>query len=86
VRGYGRNELGPRVYVITDTSVNALDLDATALAGGEKVWRGVTTAPTGGNTALVLNAELRFPSPIFAQRMRLDCSSMRDRCGSAAIR
>jgi len=69
VRGYGRNELGPRVYVISD-SLGALDLDATALAG-EKVWRGVTTAATGGNTALVLNAELRFPSPIFAQRMRL---------------
>ena len=29
------------------------------------------TAPTGGNTAVTLNAELRFPSPIFAQRMRL---------------
>jgi hypothetical protein len=35
------------------------------------VWRGVRTTPTGGNTAIVLNAELRFPSPIFAQRMRL---------------
>jgi len=55
--------------VISD-SLGALDPDDTALAG-EKVWRGVTTAATGGNTALVLNAELRFPSPIFAQRMRL---------------
>jgi outer membrane protein insertion porin family len=70
VRGYGRNELGPRVYVISDTSDNALDPDATQQAG-EKVWRGVITAPTGGNTAVVLNAELRFPSPIFPQRMRL---------------
>jgi outer membrane protein assembly factor BamA len=35
------------------------------------VWRGVRTAPTGGNTAVVANAELRFPSPILAQRMRL---------------
>jgi len=70
VRGYGRNELGPRVYVIRDSSDAALDSAATLLAG-EKVWRGVFTAPTGGNTALTLNAELRFPSPIFAQRMRL---------------
>lgn len=35
------------------------------------MWRVVRTAPTGGNTAVVLSAELRFPSPIFAQRMRL---------------
>jgi outer membrane protein insertion porin family len=70
VRGYGRNELGPRVYVIRDTSDNVLDPAATQQAG-EKVWRGVIAAPTGGNTAVVLNAELRFPSPIFPQRMRL---------------
>jgi len=68
VRGYGRNELGPRVYVISDSL--AIDTVATNRAG-EKVWLGVFTAPTGGNTAIVLNAELRFPSPIFAQRMRL---------------
>jgi len=70
VRGYGRNELGPRVYVIHDTSAAALDSAATAQAG-EKVWRGVTTAPTGGNTAIILNAELRLPSPILSQRVRL---------------
>jgi len=70
VRGYGRNELGPRVYVITVRDSTGIDPVATAQAG-DTVWRGVTTAPTGGNTALVLNAELRFPSPIFAQRMRL---------------
>jgi outer membrane protein insertion porin family len=55
VRGYGRNELGPRVYVTTD-SVNL---------------SGVLAYPTGGNSLVVLNAELRFPSPIFAQRVRL---------------
>jgi outer membrane protein insertion porin family len=71
VRGYGRNELGPRVYVITDTiSPGAIDSVATARAG-EKVFRGVITAPTGGNTAIILNAELRFPSPVLAQRLRL---------------
>jgi outer membrane protein insertion porin family len=68
VRGYGRNELGPRVYVITDRT--NIDTAATTQAG-DTVWRGVRTAPTGGNTAVVANAELRFPSPILAQRMRL---------------
>ena len=67
VRGYGRNELGPRVYVVHDTTDEAV-VDTVF---GEKVFSGVTTAPTGGNTAIVLNAELRFPSPVFAQRMRL---------------
>ena len=65
VRGYGRNALGPRVYITTDTT----QVD-TVVAGG-KVFSRVDAAPTGGNTAFVLNAELRFPSPIFAQRMRL---------------
>ena len=55
VRGYGRNELGPRVYVTTDT-VTLADVRAE---------------PTGGNSVAVVNAELRFPSPVFAQRMRL---------------
>jgi len=65
VRGYGRNGLGPRVYIVSDT----LQVD-TVVAGG-KIFKGVTAAPTGGNSAVVLNAELRFPSPIFAQRVRL---------------
>jgi outer membrane protein assembly factor BamA len=69
VRGYGLNEMGPRVYVISDTS-NAALVDSTA-APENKVWRGVFTAPTGGNTLIVLNAELRLPSPVLPQRMRL---------------
>jgi outer membrane protein assembly complex protein YaeT len=72
VRGYGRNELGPRVYVIRDRRPipEVVDTAATRQAG-DTVWRGVFTAPTGGNTVIILNAELRLPSPIFAQRMRL---------------
>jgi outer membrane protein assembly complex protein YaeT len=73
VRGYGRNELGPQVYVfIGDTlAPGAIDSAATDRAGGEKVFRNVQTRPTGGNTAVILNAELRLPSPILASRMRL---------------
>jgi len=65
VRGYGRNGLGPQVYITTDT--NQVD---TTVAGG-KIFSNVVAAPTGGNSAFVLNAELRFPSPLFANRMRL---------------
>ncbi|HEV2671213.1 MAG TPA: BamA/TamA family outer membrane protein [Gemmatimonadales bacterium] len=67
VRGYGRNEMGPRVYVVSDTS----DTTLASKPGEEKVWRGVFTAPTGGNTLIVMNAELRLPSPVLPQRMRL---------------
>ena len=69
VRGYGRNEMGPRVYFLSDSS-NKMLVDST-VAAGDKVWQGVITAPTGGNTVIILNAELRFPSPILPQRMRL---------------
>lgn len=76
VRGYGRNELGPQVYVLiadpNDTSsAPVVDTAATRRAGGEKVFTNVQTRPTGGNTAIILNAELRLPSPILASRMRL---------------
>jgi len=51
--GYGRNELGPRVYVFigADTiSPAAVDTAATRKAGGtdeDKVFRNVQTRPTG---------------------------------------
>ncbi|PYP20082.1 MAG: hypothetical protein DMD54_01345 [Gemmatimonadetes bacterium] len=70
VRGYGLNAMGPRVYVVRDTSATLLDSALTGQAG-EKVWRGVLTAPTGGNTLIVLNAELRLPSPVYPERVRL---------------
>ncbi|HEY7194380.1 MAG TPA: BamA/TamA family outer membrane protein [Gemmatimonadales bacterium] len=65
VRGYGRNELGPRVYFIDDST--AFDVTPT----GDTLYQGVITAPTGGNSVVIFNAELRVPSPIFPQRMRL---------------
>ncbi len=73
VRGYGRNELGPRVYVLVaaDTTSPAVVDTAATRRAGETVFRNVQTRPTGGNTAIILNAELRVPSPVFAQRMRL---------------
>src|SRR5436853_3381421 len=57
VRGYARNELGPRVYVTNDTT------------GG--VYRNVTGSPIGGNSIVVMNAEMRLATPLFPDRMRL---------------
>jgi outer membrane protein assembly factor BamA len=56
VRGYGRNELGPHVYVTT----NLNDIE-----------NNLVVAPTGGNSVFVMNAELRLPSPVFRQRVRI---------------
>lgn len=64
VRGYGANQLGPLVYVITDTT------DFT-VAGGDTVYNRVTTAPIGGNSLFLANAELRVPAPVFPDRLRI---------------
>jgi outer membrane protein assembly complex protein YaeT len=65
VRGYGRNALGPRVYITDSLAVD------NSGPTPDTTFHNVTAAATGGNSAFVLSAELRFPSPIFAQRMRL---------------
>ena len=62
VRGYGRNELGPRVYV-----QELVRIDST----GDSVYNPVRPVPTGGNTVFVMNAELRFATPLLPQRMRV---------------
>jgi len=57
VRGYARNELGPRVYVQPiDAKGDTLPIQASA---------------TGGNAIFVANAEFRFPTPLFPDRMRV---------------
>lgn len=66
VRGYGRNELGPRVYVTADTTSPNREI-----VGTDTLYRDLRTAPTGGNSAFVLNAELRVPAPVFPRRLRL---------------
>jgi outer membrane protein insertion porin family len=68
VRGYGLNELGPVVYVVTDTS------DSTGrrvTPAGDTLYSTLDTKPTGGNSVFVFNAELRFATPLFPQRMRV---------------
>lgn len=60
VRGYSRNELGPRVYVT----------DSIEVQGPDTTYRNLRASPTGGNSLFVANVELRFPTPIFPERMR----------------
>ncbi len=78
VRGFPRNELGPVVYVATRAH-----LDARADSGLAIDPDSVRIFPTGGNTIAVANVELRLPSPIFTERMRLavfvDAGSMWER-------
>ena len=62
VRGYSRNQLGPLVYVVQATAVDT---------AGKVNEDSVRIAATGGNSILVANAELRMPSPIFTDRLRL---------------
>ena len=63
VRGFGRNELGPVVYVADSVHVNA---DTTAI-----VPFGLRTSPVGSYAVALANAELRFPSPVWPSRLRL---------------
>ncbi|PYO59439.1 MAG: hypothetical protein DMD70_12745, partial [Gemmatimonadetes bacterium] len=61
VRGYARNELGPRVYVS----------DSIAVTGVDTAYKNIRASPTGGNTVFTANVELRVPAPIFPDRVRL---------------
>src|SRR3989454_955355 len=60
VRGYARNELGPRVY-----------FRAIEVVGVDTMKGGLQASATGGNAIFVANAEFRFPTPLFPDRMRV---------------
>jgi outer membrane protein insertion porin family/translocation and assembly module TamA len=65
VRGFDRNELGPVVYVIPDSIAGpggAIPPDSLHL---------LRSFPSGGNTLVVGNVEVRIPSPIWPERFRL---------------
>lgn len=71
VRGFRQNELGPAVYIPTryDT-VSTTGAPVTSVAAGDTVFlRAIASevneraVPTGGNSLVVGNAELRFNSP-----------------------
>lgn len=63
VRGFGANDLGPKVYVVDTSGVHVTGTDTT--------FTRVETSPTGGNALFVANAELRVPAPVFPERVQL---------------
>lgn len=71
VRGYPANELGPVVYVITDTTCADAAHCAYSVVGGDTVYNNATVSPIGGNAILLANAELRVPAPVFPDRLRV---------------
>ncbi len=76
VRGYGRNELGPVVYVIDSAAVLR---DSTTGQALPETVQGASVQAIGGNTLAVGNVELRMPTGI-SPRLRfalfLDAGSL----------
>lgn len=62
VRGFGRNEMGPVVYV-ADSVTGDPAVDSTV--------HGLRTSPLGSNAIALVNVELRFPSPVWPSLLRL---------------
>ena len=67
VRGFAPNGLGPVVYVTRDPT----NIDTAAAQRGDTIYRDLRISPTGGSSALVLNVELRVPSPVLRSRMQI---------------
>jgi outer membrane protein insertion porin family len=63
VRGFGRNEMGPLVYVADSMVWNPVLADS--------VPAGLRTSPIGSYAITLANLELRFPSPVWGSRLRL---------------
>jgi outer membrane protein insertion porin family/translocation and assembly module TamA len=79
VRGYRQNELGPAVYIPTayDTvDASGMRVGAPATAGDTVYFRanadsvGQRAVPTGGNTLVVANVEIRFAGPFLQNLLR----------------
>ncbi len=66
VRGYGRNALGPTAYVVrTGLAQDTLETGVPAEPGD------TTSTATGGTQTLMASAEVRVPSPIMGDVLRL---------------
>lgn len=79
VRGFRQNELGPSVYIPTAYDTVHADGSPASLpaAPGELVYFradpqrvGQRAVPTGGNTLIIGNAELRLASPFLPSRLQ----------------
>ena len=63
VRGFGRNEMGPLVYVADTVRVDS--------ATGANVPVNLRISPVGSYAITLANVELRMPSPVWSSRIRL---------------
>jgi outer membrane protein insertion porin family len=69
VRGYRANELGPLVYVVTDTSNSPTT--GRIVQNGDTIYKTARAAAIGGNAIVLANVELRVPGPVFPDRLRV---------------
>ena len=77
VRGFPQNELGPIVYLYTRRDTNQFSVDTSVVNGDSSVTAMVNPnakaakadrrSPAGGNSLIVLNAELRIRDPFFPE-------------------
>lgn len=79
VRGFRQNELGPSVYIPTAYDTVHADGSPASLPAGpndtvyfraDPARVGQRAVPTGGNTLVVANAELRLTSPFLPSRLQ----------------
>jgi outer membrane protein insertion porin family/translocation and assembly module TamA len=79
VRGFRQNELGPAVYIPTvyDTvwvtpqpPDDEIGIGDTVYFRADPAVGGERAVPTGGNTLVVANVELRFVSPFLSEILR----------------
>ncbi len=73
VRGFDRNALGPGLYVTDDVALDTVTGEPLRDADGNSIPEAGTErlVPTGGTSLLLLNAELRTPSPLLSDVLRL---------------
>ncbi len=80
VRGFERNMLGPGVYFARFSTIDSVS--GTLVVPAKQVEEGDSTVlvqcddcadfvPTGGTSLIVVNAEVRFPSPLLPRQLRL---------------
>lgn len=70
VRGFAQNELGPVVYVVADTVTEESGVPGIRyLRPAEET--DYDAVPTGGNTVVVGNLELRAPAPVYGDVAQL---------------
>lgn len=63
VRGFGRNEMGPLVYVVDTLRVNP---------GGDTTFVGLRSSPLGSSAIALANVELRLPTPLWGGHVGLN--------------